>query len=68
MVGVIAGGIAVLLYAPKSGREMREMLKDELNETQCMFQNWSNDLNERVNRFGEIVRFKAEPGQISSKM
>ncbi len=60
LIGAVAGGIAVLLYAPKSGPATRTLLKEELDETQKMFQNWSNDLQERVDRFSQIIRFKAE--------
>lgn len=32
MVGALAGGIAALLYAPRSGKETRRMISDKVNE------------------------------------
>ena len=60
VIGAVAGGVAVLLYAPKSGPETRALLRDEVNETQRMLQDWSDELQERVNRFSQIIRFRAE--------
>jgi len=59
VIGATAAGIAVLLYAPKSGPETRGLLRDEINDTQQMFQRWSNELRDRVDRFGQIIRFRS---------
>ena len=60
LIGAVAAGVAVLLYAPKSGPETRALLRDEVNETQKMFQCWADELKERANRFSQIIQFKGE--------
>lgn len=56
LVGSVVAGIAALLYAPRSGQETRERLKDEVNETQQMFQTWMNDLKQRTDSISQIFR------------
>lgn len=62
LTGIAIAGVITLLYAPKSGPETRNLLKDECNETQLMLQRWSNDIRERINRLGQILRFSASQG------
>ncbi len=62
LTGVAVAGALTLLYAPKSGKDTREMLKNEYYETQRMLQNWSNDVRERMNHLGQIIRFSTSPG------
>jgi gas vesicle protein len=59
LTGIAVAGVLTLLYAPKSGPETRSLLKDEYNETQRMLQRWSDDIRDRINRFGQIIRFSA---------
>jgi gas vesicle protein len=59
LIGVVAGGVAVMLYAPKTGPQTREILKDEVEKTQHMLQSWSNDIRQRVDEFGQILRFSS---------
>ncbi len=60
LIGAVAGGIAVMLYAPKSGPQTRALLKEEVDETQKMLQNWANDLRVRADRFSQIIRYTTE--------
>ena len=60
LIGVAAGGIITLLYAPKSGPETREQFKNEFMETQRMLERWSIDVRERANRFSQLLRFRSE--------
>jgi gas vesicle protein len=59
LTGIAVAGVLGLLYAPKSGQETRNSLKNEFDETQRMFQNWGNDVRERVDSFGRVIRFNA---------
>jgi gas vesicle protein len=65
MTGVILGGIAVMLYAPKSGLETRGLLREEVNRTQEMLQSWADDLRARANEISQIIRFGGEPQKVS---
>lgn len=60
VTGLLVGGVAVMLYAPKSGPDTRSMLRDEYNKTQQMLQNWANDIRDRANEFSQIIRFRTE--------
>jgi gas vesicle protein len=60
LTGLVLGGIAVMLYAPRSGPETQNLLRDEVNKTQQMLQNWSNDIKQRADGFAEAIRFGAE--------
>jgi gas vesicle protein len=59
LTGVAVAGVLTLLYAPKSGPETRNLLKDEYCETQRMLQRWSNDIRERITRLGQVLSFSA---------
>ena len=61
LVGSLAMGIAVWLYAPKPGQETRARLKAEVAESQDMLQRWANEAQERVNHFAEIIRTSVKP-------
>ncbi len=60
LTGAVVVGIVAFMYAPRSGRETRDMWKDEIAKTQQMFQGWMNDLNERIDKFSELVKFSAK--------
>ncbi len=60
LIGAVAGGIAVMLYAPKSGPQTRALLKEEVDETQKMLQSWANDIKTRADRFAEVIRFTTQ--------
>jgi gas vesicle protein len=53
-------GIVTLMYAPQSGQQTRERLREEYNETQMMFQRWVDELKERLNRILNIMGASAE--------
>lgn len=57
LTGIVLAGVYTLLYAPKSGQETRDLLKNEVNETQKMLQDWSFDVRERLNKLSQIIRF-----------
>jgi len=55
IVGAAVAGALTLFYAPRSGKETRDRLKSELQETQNMFQSWSEDIRMRVESFSQII-------------
>lgn len=60
LTGMLITGVAVLLYAPKSGPETRNLLKEEVEKTQQMFQCWANDVKQRADEVSQIIRFSTE--------
>jgi gas vesicle protein len=56
MIGAAVAGIAALLYAPRPGKETRDRLRAELQETQNMFQCWSDDIKTRMESFSQVLR------------
>jgi len=65
LTGLVLGGVAVMLYAPKSGQETRSLLKDEIIRTQQMLQSWAEDIRMRSNELSQIIRFGTETHQPS---
>jgi hypothetical protein len=60
LAGAVAGGIAALLLAPRSGRETREMIRSKAAETGQMIQSRANDVKERVSQVGNAMRSRAQ--------
>ncbi len=60
LTGMLVAGAAVLLYAPKSGPETRNLLKEEVDKTQQMLQGWANDVKQRADEVSQILRFSTE--------
>lgn len=58
--GLVIGGIAVMLYAPKSGPETRNLFREEYDKTQQMLQCWANDIRTRAEEISRIIRFRGE--------
>jgi gas vesicle protein len=58
--GAVAGGIAALLFAPKSGKETREMIRGKAVETGQMIQSRANEVKERVSKIGGAMRSRAD--------
>lgn len=58
--GAAVGGIVALIFAPKSGRETRGIIKGKAVETQQMIQSRANDVKERVNKIGSNMRSRAK--------
>ncbi len=60
LTGVLVGaaiGISLgLLYAPRSGRETREMLRQKADEIRCRTETLRDDVRGRVNEFGDTVK------------
>lgn len=63
LTGMVIGGVATMLYTPKSGVEVRAQLKEEFNRVQQMIEEWANDIKVRADEFKQIISFKAEAGQ-----
>ena len=47
LAGVAIGGVIALLYAPKSGKETREQLKQKLEELEKEFENLKGKAKEK---------------------
>lgn len=60
LAGAVVGGIVALLFAPKSGKETREMIRGKAAETGQMIQSRANDVKERITKVGSAMRSKAE--------
>lgn len=56
LTGAAIIGIVALVYAPRPGEQTREMWRTEISKTQQMFQGWMNDLNERIEKFSQLIR------------
>ncbi len=50
LIGAVAGGIAALLLAPKSGRETRELIRGRAMETGQMLQERFKDVRGRFSK------------------
>ncbi len=48
VTGVIIGGVIALLYAPKSGKETRQLIKDTAMETRDHVKNFATETVEKV--------------------
>ena len=59
-VGAIIGGGAALLFAPKSGRETRGLIKDKAVGTGHMLQDRANDVKNKAGQIGKIVRSRGQ--------
>ena len=60
LTGMVIAGAAVMLYAPKSGPETRNLLRDEVMKTQQMLQSWAEDVKQRAEEISQIIRFGTE--------
>lgn len=67
MVGALIAGVLALLYAPRSGKETRDGLKVELQDTQNMFQCWSEDLKTRIESFYRVISASINNASINNK-
>lgn len=54
LVGSAVAAAVTMFYTPRSGPELRNRLRDEVTETQQMFQTWMNDIKERAESFRQI--------------
>jgi gas vesicle protein len=55
LIGVVAGGIAALILAPKSGRETRELIRGRAMETGQMIQDRFNDVRSRFSKASQAM-------------
>jgi len=60
LIGAVAGGIAALIFAPKSGRETRDIIRGKASEAQHMVQSKVGEVREKVGQVKENMRSRAE--------
>jgi gas vesicle protein len=60
LIGALVGGTVALLFAPRSGKETREMMRNKATETQEMIKNRVNDVKDKFGRVKENIRSSAE--------
>jgi gas vesicle protein len=56
LVGAAIGIGLGLLYAPRPGRETREMLRQRAEDIRCRTEALGDDVRERVGEFGDTVK------------
>ncbi len=59
-VGAVVGGVVALLFAPRSGRDTREMIRGKAVETQQMIQSQINNIKEKAVAVGQSLRSSPE--------
>jgi gas vesicle protein len=57
LIGMMVAGTAVLLYAPKSGPETRNLLQEEMDKIEQMLRSWSDDIRQRGKELSQIINF-----------
>jgi len=62
MIGLGAGALAALLFAPKSGRQLRRDLKRGYEDARESFEDWADEAKDRVRDAKDRVRDVAERG------
>ncbi len=63
VLGLVVGGIAGVLFAPQSGREMRDRLRDYASKTTDSLRDSSGPARQTINRVAEKGREIAEKGR-----
>jgi len=58
LVGAIIGIGLGLLYAPRTGRETRDMLRQQAEDLKCRTKELGDELKEGAEDFGDLVREK----------
>ncbi len=56
LAGAVIVGVVTLMYAPRAGKETRDMWQSEIGQTQQMFQKWMRELNERIEKFSQLIK------------
>lgn len=56
LVGALVGGLIAMLYAPRSGREMRRLLRDELDVVRNDLGKVREDLDDMVKETKEKIK------------
>lgn len=56
LIGVAVGGVLGLLFAPKSGRELREDIKDRAEQAFDDLQNAAGELSDRTRELADRTR------------
>ncbi len=50
LAGLVIGGVIALLYAPKTGKETRDQLKQKLEDLQKEFENLKGNASQKSDR------------------
>lgn len=56
LAGAVVGGVAVLLLAPRSGKETRDIIMGKVSETQQMLQEQASNVKEKVTKARDAMR------------
>ncbi|HUA14530.1 MAG TPA: YtxH domain-containing protein [Verrucomicrobiae bacterium] len=62
LIGLGAGALIGLLFAPKSGKQLRRDLKRGYDDARESLEDWTDEAKERVREAGERVRDAASRG------
>jgi hypothetical protein len=63
-IGLGAGALSALLFAPKSGRQMRKMLRRKYEDARDVFDNWSEqagDVIEKGQEWASVAKERVAP-------
>ncbi len=60
LTGALIAGVAVFLFAPRSGKETREMIKSKAMETQQKIQSQVSGVKDKVNQIRTNMQNRAE--------
>jgi gas vesicle protein len=60
LAGAAIGGAIMFFYAPRSGKETREMLKNKAMETRDLLQERAEEMRDRLGRVKDSIKSSAE--------
>jgi gas vesicle protein len=60
LTGAVVAGVAVLMVAPRTGKETRDLLRGKVNSTRQMIQGRVQDAKEKVSQIRRSMRSGAE--------
>jgi gas vesicle protein len=60
VIGAVAGGLAALLLAPRSGRETRQYIKERASDAQEMVQQRVQDVKNKFSQVKGSMQSRAE--------
>jgi gas vesicle protein len=58
LAGAVLGGVIALLYAPKSGKETREQIKQKFNELEKEFESLQGKASQKSNKLKDDLASK----------
>ena len=62
LIGLGAGALAVLLLAPKTGKQLRRDVQRGYEDAKDSFEDWADEAKDRVREVGDRVRDVASKG------